>query len=137
MDIFDRDKRSEVMSRVRGKNTKLELRVRSFLHGHGLRYRLHDKKLPGKPDLSFPSRRLALFVHGCFWHGLEGCNRSKLPATRPAFWRDKIEKNRSRDEQCQAALAALGWQIRVLWQCSVNDDTLMALVNDIRGMPMD
>jgi DNA mismatch endonuclease (patch repair protein) len=135
MDIYDPDKRSEIMSRVRGKDTKVELCVRKFLHTNGLRYRLHDKKLPGRPDLSFPSRRLALFVHGCFWHGHEGCIRSKLPTTRLAFWKEKIEKNKARDERCQAELALLGWQIRVLWQCAINEDTLKALAEDIRGLP--
>ena len=135
MDTFDPDKRREIMSRVRGKDTKVELCVRRFLHSHGLRYRLHDKRLPGKPDLSFPSRRLALFVHGCFWHGHDGCKRSKLPRTRLDFWKEKIEKNKGRDERCQAELVKLGWQIRVLWQCSINEDTLMALAEDIRGQP--
>ena len=135
MDVFDPQKRSEVMSRVRGKDTKPELRVRSYLHAAGLRYILHDKRLPGKPDLSFPSRRVALFVHGCFWHGHEGCKRATIPATRPEFWRAKIEGNRQRDLRDQEALEALGWQVRVLWQCSITDASLSDLAQEIVGVP--
>ncbi len=131
MDIFDRQKRSEVMSRVRGKDTKPELRVRSYLHAAGLRYVLHDKRLPGKPDLSFPSRRVAVFVHGCFWHGHEGCKRATLPATRPEFWQAKIDGNKERDRRDRETLEALGWQVRVLWQCSITDASLGDLAREI------
>lgn len=135
MDIFDRQKRSEVMSRVRGKDTKPELRVRSYLHAAGLRYVLHDKRLPGRPDLSFPSRKLAVFVHGCFWHGHEGCKRATIPATRPEFWRAKIGGNRDRDRRDREALEALGWQVRTLWQCSITDVALANLAREIAGLP--
>jgi len=135
MDIFDRQKRSEVMSRVRGKDTKPELRVRSYLHAAGLRYVLHDKTLPGKPDLSFPSRRVAMFVHGCFWHGHEGCKRATIPATRPEFWQAKIKGNRERDLRDREALEALGWQVRTLWQCSITDTTLGDLAHEIASLP--
>jgi DNA mismatch endonuclease (patch repair protein) len=135
MDIFDRQKRSDVMSRVRGKDTKPELRVRSHLHAAGLRYLLHDKRLPGKPDLSFPSRRVAVFVHGCFWHGHEGCKRATLPATRPEFWQVKIDGNRKRDQRDREALAALGWQVRIIWQCSITDAVLGDLAREIAGLP--
>jgi DNA mismatch endonuclease (patch repair protein) len=131
MDIFDRLKRSEIMSRVRGKDTKPELRVRSYLHAIGLRYVLHDKRLPGKPDLSFPSRRVALFVHGCFWHGHEGCRKATIPATRPEFWRAKIQGNRERDLRDKSALDDLGWEVRVLWQCSITDAALDDLAREI------
>lgn len=135
MDIFDRQKRSEVMSRVRGKDTKPELRVRRYLHAAGLRYVLHDKRLPGRPDLSFPSRRLVVFVHGCFWHGHEGCKRATLPATRPEFWQTKIKGNKERDRRDQETLEALGWQVRVIWQCSIADAALNALVFEITSLP--
>jgi DNA mismatch endonuclease (patch repair protein) len=134
MDIFDQQKRSEVMSRVRGKHTKPELRVRSYLHYAGLRYVLHDKRLPGKPDLSFRSRRLAVFVHGCFWHGHEGCKRATVPATRPEFWQAKIEGNKDRDRRDQEALEALGWRVRVLWQCSITDAALSDLACEIASI---
>ena len=123
------------MSRVRGKDTKPELRVRSYLHAAGLRYVLHDKRLPGKPDLSFPSRQVAIFVHGCFWHGHEGCKRATLPATRPEFWQAKIEGNKERDRRDREALEALGWQVRVLWQCSITDAALNGLACEIADIP--
>jgi DNA mismatch endonuclease (patch repair protein) len=135
MDIFDRQKRSEVMSRVRGKDTKPEMRTRSYLHAAGLRYVLHDKRLPGRPDLSFPSRRVAVFVHGCFWHGHEGCKRATIPATRPEFWQAKIDGNRQRDLRDREALEALGWQVRVLWQCSITDAALSDLASEITNLP--
>lgn len=131
MDIFDRQKRSEVMSRVRGKDTKPEMRARSYLHAAGLRYVLHDKRLPGRPDLSFPSRRVAVFVHGCFWHGHEGCKRATLPATRREFWQAKINKNRERDLGNLKALEAIGWRVLVLWQCAITDNNLEDLARKI------
>lgn len=135
MDIFDRQKRSEVMSRVQGKDTKPELRVRSYLHAAGLRYVLHDKRLPGRPDLSFPSRRVAVFVHGCFWHGHEGCKRATLPGTRPEFWQAKIEGNKERDRRDREALEILGWRVGVLWQCSITDAALSNVASEIAGTP--
>jgi DNA mismatch endonuclease (patch repair protein) len=135
MDIFDRQKRSEVMSRVRGKDTKPELRVRSYLHTTGLRYVLHDKRLPGSPDLSFPSRKVAVFVHGCFWHGHEGCKKATIPATRPEFWRAKIEGNKERDQRDREALEALGWQVRIVWQCLITDAALSDLASEITDLP--
>lgn len=134
MDIFDRQKRSEVMSRVRGKDTKPELRVRSYLHAAGLRYVLHDKELPGKPDLSFPSRRVVVFVHGCFWHGHEGCKRAALPATRLEFWQAKIESNRRRDQRDREALEGRGWLVHTIWQCGINDVCLAKLTSDIASV---
>lgn len=133
MDTFDRQKRSDLMSRVRGKNTKLELRVRSYLHASGLRYVLHDKRLPGTPDLSFPSRRIAVFVHGCFWHGHEGCKKATIPATRPEFWRAKIAKNKARDTRTVAELNALGWIVMTMWQCSITAQALEELAASIRA----
>lgn len=135
LDIFDRQKRSEVMSRVRGKDTKLELRVRHYLHRAGLRYVLHDNNLPGKPDLSFPARRVAVFVNGCFWHGHNGCKRATLPSTRPEFWRAKIEGNRERDKRHRETLTALGWHVRVLWQCSITERALSELATEIASLP--
>ncbi|WP_429910803.1 very short patch repair endonuclease [Glycocaulis sp.] len=135
MDIFDRQKRSEIMSRIRGKNTKPELRVRSCLHTAGLRYVLHDKRLPGRPDIVFPSRRIAIFVHGCFWHGHEGCKKAKLPETRSDFWQAKIESNRERDTRNREMLEALGWQVRTVWQCSISDDSLFQLVDETVSTP--
>lgn len=129
MDVFDPQKRSEVMARVRGKDTKPELLVRRHLHAAGLRYVLHDRRLPGKPDLVFPSRRVAVFVHGCFWHGHEGCKKATIPATRPEFWRAKIEANKARDARVRSELEAAGWKVIVVWECSLGS----AALNDLAG----
>lgn len=131
MDVLDPQKRSEVMARVRGKDTKPELRVRSYLHSCGLRYRIHDKRLPGTPDLSFPSRRIAIFVHGCFWHGHDGCRKATIPATRPEFWCAKIEGNKRRDRCNEIEMQALGWKVRVVWQCCITDEFLNDLAKEI------
>lgn len=137
MDVFDPQKRSEVMSRVRDKDTKPELRVRSHLHRAGLRYVTHDKRLPGNPDISFPSRRLALFVHGCFWHGHEGCKKATIPTTRSEFWSAKIESNKARDKCAQEQLKLLDWNFRIVWQCSISRDVLIVLAEEISAMPID
>ena len=131
MDVFDQAKRSDVMSRVRSKDTKPELLVRRHLHAAGLRYVLHDKRLPGKPDLVFPSRRVALFVHGCFWHGHEGCKKATIPATRPEFWRSKIETNKARDARVVRELEVAGWDVTVVWECSLSLSTLDELARRI------
>lgn len=135
MDIFSSEKRSDIMSRVRSRDTKPELRLRSRLHGHGLRYVIHDRRLPGSPDVSFPSRRLAIFVHGCFWHGHSGCKKASMPATRSQFWSAKIERNKLRDERVRSELTALGWAVRVVWECSITTESLDALAREIKMIP--
>lgn len=135
MDVFDPAKRSEVMARVRGKDTKPELTVRRHLHASGLRFRLHKIGLPGRPDIVFPSRRIVVFVHGCFWHGHEGCKRATIPATRPEFWRSKIEANRERDFRVTAQLEALGWIVRTVWECGITPEALDKLAEEIREAP--
>lgn len=109
--------RSEQMALVRAKDTGPEMRVRRALWRIGLRYRLHDKRLPGKPDLVFRSRKIALFVHGCFWHGHEGCARHRIPKTRTDWWRAKIERTKTRDAEVRAGLEAAGWRVLVIWEC--------------------
>lgn len=136
VDIFEPRKRSEVMSRVRGKDTKPELRVRRYLHAAGLRYVLHDKRLPGRPDLVFPSRHLVVFVHGCFWHGHEGCKRATIPATRSEFWREKIEANRVRDARVKSQLEELGWRVSTVWECSLSPASLDRLAAEVRAAPL-
>jgi DNA mismatch endonuclease (patch repair protein) len=129
--------RSEQMSLVRSRDTKPELRVRTYLHAQGLRYRLHDKKLPGNPDLVFPSQRLVVFVHGCFWHRHPGCAAARLPKTRLEFWRTKLEGNVCRDERQQQELSRLGWKVRVIWECETNSQQqLEQLAREIRAIPM-
>lgn len=110
------------MSGIRGKDTRPEQLVRRALHRKGLRYRLHGKSLPGKPDLVFPSRNAVILIHGCFWHG-HGCHLFKWPSTRPKFWSEKIESNRTRDVRTQAALAASGWRVLVVWECALKGKT--------------
>ena len=109
------------MSGIRGKDTKPEMIVRRALHRAGFRYRLHEKRLPGKPDIVLPKYKAVIFVHGCFWHG-HGCKDFKWPKTREEWWRAKIEGNVERDHRDMHRLAAMGWQVRVLWECSLQDD---------------
>lgn len=110
------------MARVRGKDTGPEVRVRRIAHGFGLRFRLHRKDLPGKPDLVFPKHSLAVFVHGCFWHRHPGCRRASTPTTRPEFWQAKFDGNVARDRRQQEALETLGWKVLILWECELKDD---------------
>ena len=121
-DKLDPERRSANMARVRGKDTDPEMRVRCVAHRMGLRFRLHRKDLPGKPDLVFPKHRLAVFVHGCFWHRHPGCARASMPSTRAEFWRAKFDANVARDARQQAALEALGWTVLVLWECRLKEE---------------
>lgn len=109
--------RSELMRRVRGKDTAPERAVRRVAHALGYRFRLHRRDLPGTPDLVFPRLRRAIFVHGCFWHRHEGCARTTTPKTRAAYWREKFEQNIRRDRRNLAALRDLGWEVLVVWEC--------------------
>ena len=117
-DIVDKATRSRMMSAIKGKNTKPELLVRKALHANGFRFRLHDKKLPGKPDIVLPKYKTVIFVHGCFWHGHE-CKDFRWPKTRKAWWRKKIEGNRLRDGNHRKMLKRLGWQSHVIWECRI------------------
>lgn len=110
-----------MMAGIRHKNTKPELYVRSGLHKHGLRYRLHDKRFPGRPDLVFPRHRAALFINGCFWHGHE-CPTFKIPKTRTAFWLEKIASNKKRDAKNLKSLEDLGYRCRTVWECEIRAD---------------
>lgn len=112
-------RRSRNMARIRGQNTKPEIEVRRLLHAAGYRFRLHDRRLPGTPDIIFPKRRKVIFVHGCFWHRHEGCRFAANPATRTDFWIEKFRRNVERDAAAQKALASEGWQVLVLWECEI------------------
>jgi DNA mismatch endonuclease (patch repair protein) len=121
-DIFTKAKRSEMMSRIRGKDTQPELRVRKYLHAAGCRYRLHDSKLPGKPDLVFAGRRICLFIHGCFWHGCPKCSDGRRkPKSNRAYWLPKIRRNKRRDIQHTKTLRASGWKVFVIWECEISN----------------
>jgi DNA mismatch endonuclease (patch repair protein) len=126
MDTLSKSERSKRMSRIRDKNTKPELLVRSLVHSMGYRYRLHHRGLPGVPDLVFPSRRSVLFIHGCFWHQHEGCKISHIPKSRAAFWSAKLLQNRERDASVRQQLRALGWRVLVVWECETRNGTRLA-----------
>lgn len=124
-DRLDPEARRCLMQAVKGKNTRPELVVRSLLHRLGFRFRLHRKDLPGTPDIVFPSRKAAIFVHGCFWHG-HGCRIGQLPKSRLDYWTPKIAANSARDDRKHAALAAAGWRSLVVWQCELKDTEAVA-----------
>ncbi len=121
-DVFTPEKRSAVMACIRGRDTKPELALRSMLHRHGYRFTVHgphNKSLPGRPDLVLPKHRTVVFVHGCFWHGHENCPAFRLPGSRSAWWRAKIEGNRARDLRNENALRARGWHVVTIWECAL------------------
>jgi len=119
MDRLTRAERSENMRRIRGKDTAPELVVRRIVSNLGYRYRTHAKHLPGNPDLTFPRRKKAIFVHGCFWHShpSAGCKDSRIPKSRVAYWTEKLSRNVARDRQRLSALRKLGWRAIVIWEC--------------------
>jgi DNA mismatch endonuclease, patch repair protein len=124
--------RSENMSRIRSKDTAPEWAVRRALWAAGLRYRLHDKNLPGRPDLVFPRRRTVVFVHGCFWHSHAGCRNFRLPKTRSSWWAEKLARNKSRDAEVRESLRAKGWKSLVIWECEVcHGSEIEALVKEL------
>jgi DNA mismatch endonuclease (patch repair protein) len=122
-DTLSRKERSERMALITGKDTGPEMTVRRLIHGLGYRYRLHDRALPGKPDLVFRGRKKAIFVHGCFWHRHpeSACKLARLPKSRLDFWVPKLEKNRLRDERIQKELAEQGWKLLTIWECQLTD----------------
>jgi DNA mismatch endonuclease (patch repair protein) len=122
MDVVDQETRSKMMSGIRGKNTKPELEIRRQLHGLGFRYRIHDKRLPGKPDLVFKKYNAVIFVNGCFWHR-HGCHLFKWPKTRPEFWEEKINRNHENDLKALQSLKSSGWRVCIVWECSMKGAT--------------
>jgi len=124
------EQRSYTMSRIRSTHTGPELIVRQLSYALGYRHRLHRRDLPGTPDLVFPSRRKAMFVHGCFWHG-HGCSRDRAPTTNRAYWNAKRRRNKARDQGDQARLRAVGWKALVIWECELRDPD--RLIRRIRG----
>lgn len=117
MDRLSVNRRSWLMSRVRGENTTPELTVRKYLHALGFRYRLHDRNLPGKPDIVLPKYRTVVFVHGCFWHRHRGCRYASMPKSNVKFWKGKFELNVARDKRNAAALRKAGWRCLTIWGC--------------------
>lgn len=134
MDIVRRELRSKNMRRIRGKNTKPELRVRKAAYALGYRYRLHDGRLPGSPDLVFSGRKIVVFVHGCFWHRHGNCKYSYTPKSNIEFWAKKFDSNVRRDKRVQKELDALGWKVAVIWECETTEpDDLAEKLKDILG----
>jgi len=136
-DVYSPEKRSAVMRRVKGKDTSPELKVRKALTALGARYRLHRADLPGKPDIVLPRRKLALFVHGCFWHGHDCARGARVPKQNRDYWVGKVDRNRARDAKSRDALTALGWRVETIWECDLKDPAalevrLIGLLNGAR-----
>lgn len=134
-DKFSKEKRSYIMSRIRGKDTKPEILVRKYLFSRGLRFRKNDKRYPGKPDIVLPKYNTIVFVHGCFWHLHEGCRHGVLPKSNVDYWKKKLYGNRERDLRNQKALEEMGWNVIVVWECelkkNVCEETLEKLYSKI------
>jgi DNA mismatch endonuclease, patch repair protein len=125
-DVVSPETRSRMMAGIRGKDTKPELAIRRALHKQGFRYRLHDRNLPGKPDMSFPRYKAVIMVNGCFWHRHD-CHLFKWPSSRRQFWRNKINRNSVRDEVNMEALVRSGWRILAIWECALKGKTRLCL----------
>lgn len=134
-DVHDKETRSYNMSQIKGRDTKPEMLVRKFLHANGFRYRLHVKNLPGKPDIVLRKYKTVIFVHGCFWHGHEGCKYFVVPQTRTDWWVNKINGNIANDKKAITALKKEGWKIITLWECNLKplkvEKTLSSLINKL------
>lgn len=131
-DVVDRATRSRMMSGIRGRDTKPEKQVRSYLHRAGLRFRLHAS-LPGKPDLVFARHRAVVFVHGCFWHRHSSCRYATTPSSNAEFWQAKFDANVARDKRVTRELRRDGWRVFVVWACNINESRMQSLARKIRG----
>ena len=130
VDTLTKERRSWNMSRITGKNTKPEVLLRSLLHREGFRFRLHDKRLPGKPDIVLPKFRTVIFVNGCFWHRHKNCKYAYTPKSRQEFWLSKFEETVLCDQRNQEALTNTGWQVLIVWECDLKKDCT-GLLSDI------
>jgi len=131
-DTLTKERRSWNMSRIRGRDTEPELQLRSLLHRAGFRFRVHVKNLPGRPDVILPRYRVAIFVHGCFWHRHSGCKNATTPSTRREFWQGKFDGNVSRDARDRDALETAGWTVLTIWECELkaNPDSVVQRLSD-------
>ena len=129
MDNLTTTQRSQCMAKVKCKDTKPEKAIRSLLHRMGYRFRIHRRDLPGNPDIVLPKYKKVIFVHGCFWHGHEGCPRAKRPTSNKTFWENKLTKNIDRDRKNQLTLKELGWSYLVIWECQIKNTHLVKLGN--------
>jgi DNA mismatch endonuclease (patch repair protein) len=136
-DVHSKEVRSFNMSQIKGKDTRPEMLVRKFLFSNGIRYRLHDKKLPGKPDLVFPKYKKVVFIHGCFWHSHEGCKYFVVPKTRTEWWLNKLNRNKTKDAESINALKSQGWEIITVWECELKpgkrEQTLKSLIKEFKN----
>ena len=119
MDVFSKEKRSEVMSRIKGRDTRLEIKVRSRLFKDGYRFRKNDKRYPGKPDILLPKYKTVIQINGCFWHGHSNCKNGHTPRKNTGFWIDKLNKNMERDRKNLERLTALGYKVFIIWECEI------------------
>lgn len=132
MDIWSKEKRSNVMAKIRSKNTKPELTLRSNLHKLGYRFRIHRKDLPGNPDIVLPKYKTVIFVHGCFWHFHKNCKEGRIPNTNSELWEKKFERNITKDKTNQNECRNLGWKVIVIWECEIEknlDQTLNKILS--------
>ena len=135
-DVYPPEKRSAVMRQVKGKDTTPEMAVRKVLTALGARYRLHRKDLPGSPDIVLPGRRLAVFVHGCFWHGHDCARGARVPKANRDYWVAKVDHNRARDVRNREALEASGWRVETVWECDLKDRPgLETRLRGVLGIP--
>jgi DNA mismatch endonuclease (patch repair protein) len=137
MDVFSKSKRSDIMSKVSGKDTKPEILVRKFLFSKGFRYRKNVKDLLGKPDIVLPKYKTIIFVHGCFWHGHENCEAAKLPTSNIEYWTKKVTSNVTRDSQNIQSLKETGWNVIIIWECELKSKNrerrLLQLIEEIQN----
>ena len=134
MDTLTKEKRSWNMSRIRAKDTSIEVKVRKYLFACGFRYRKNDKRFPGKPDIVLPKYRTVIFIHGCFWHRHSGCKRATMPKTRIDYWEAKFQRNKANDAQHIKDIKDMGWRPIVIWECDVNnrfEKTMEQLIKEI------
>lgn len=124
MDVHSKETRSYNMSRIRGTNSIPEMTLRRYLFSKGYRYRVNDKKLPGSPDIVLKKYKTVIFVHGCFWHMHQGCKYFKYPSTNAEWWREKLAKNKLRDERKINELKRIGWKVLIVWECEIKDKSI-------------
>jgi len=127
MDVVDKQTRSRMMANIKGKNTRPEITIRSLLHRQGLRFRIHDKSLPGKPDLVLKKYKAVIFVHGCYWHRHENCKLASMPKQNRTFWMKKFDANIYRDGVVYFKLKSLGWRTAIIWECAIRDKSNLPL----------
>ncbi|MDL2297028.1 DNA mismatch endonuclease Vsr [Bacteroidales bacterium OttesenSCG-928-B11] len=131
MDIWDKKKRSAVMAKIRSKDTKPEIVLRKSLFAKGYRYRINDKRLPGKPDIVLPKCKTVIFVNGCFWHGHESCRANHIPKANREFWMEKIRRNKQRDQKVKEQLRLAGWQVVTVWECELKKKNIPQTIDKI------